>query len=57
MILQSRATLDKELVELNTLISRLASMVDLAIEQAMDAVYERNAALAILVDNFNKVFT
>ncbi|HSG15899.1 MAG TPA: phosphate signaling complex protein PhoU [Anaerolineae bacterium] len=45
-MLQSRATLDRELENLNTEIVRLSSMADEAIERAMQALYERNVELA-----------
>ena len=45
-MLQSRATLDRELENLNTEIVRLSSMADEAIERAMQALYERNFELA-----------
>ena len=46
MEIQSRATLDKELDKLNSDVLRLASMVDLAIEQSMLALLSRDWELA-----------
>lgn len=46
MTLQSRAALDSGLAELNTNILSIASMVDEAIECAMEALYERNVEMA-----------
>ena len=46
MEIQSRATLDKELAKLNSDVLRLASMVDMAIEQAMVALLSRDWELA-----------
>ena len=48
-MLQSRATLDRELEDLNTEIVRLSSMADEAIERAMQALYERDADMAMAV--------
>jgi phosphate transport system protein len=48
-MLQSRATLDRELEDLNTEIVRLSSMADEAIERAMQALYERDVELATAV--------
>jgi phosphate transport system protein len=42
----SRGTLDRELEGLSSRILRQASMVDIAIEKAMEALYSRNVALA-----------
>jgi phosphate transport system protein len=49
-MLQSRATLDKELADLNADIIRLGSMADTAVERAMEALYSRNAELAMRVE-------
>ena len=49
-MLQSRATLDRELVELNADIVRLSSMADTAVERAMEALYSRNVELAAEVE-------
>jgi phosphate transport system protein len=46
MPLQKRSILDQELTGLRNNILRLASMADLAIEQAMVALYHRDIALA-----------
>jgi len=46
MEIQSRATLDKELAKLNSDVLRLASLVDMAIEQAMVALLSRDWELA-----------
>jgi phosphate transport system protein len=48
-MLQSRATLDKELANLNADIIRLSSMADTAVERAMEALYDRDAELALQV--------
>ncbi|MFN2221105.1 MAG: phosphate signaling complex protein PhoU [Candidatus Promineifilaceae bacterium] len=49
-MLQSRATLDKELADLNAHIIRLGSMADSAVERAMEALYSRDAELAARVE-------
>jgi len=49
-MLQSRATLDKELADLNADIIRLGSMADMAVERAMEALYSRDAELAMRVE-------
>lgn len=49
-MLQSRATLDRELSNLNADIVRLSSMADTAVEQAMEALYSRDADLAAQVE-------
>ena len=49
-MLQSRATLDKELADLNADIIRLGSMADTAVERAMEALYSRDAELAARVE-------
>ena len=49
-MLQSRATLDKELADLNADIVRLSSMADAAVERAMEALYSRNSELALQVE-------
>lgn len=46
MRLEKRSILNKELVELRTNVSRLAGMVDEAIVQAMQSLYEHNLTLA-----------
>jgi phosphate transport system protein len=48
-MLQSRATLDRELEDLDTEIVRLSSMADEAIERAMQALYERDIEMATQV--------
>lgn len=50
MSLQKRSILNKELTELRTNVSRLANMVDEAIAQAMQSLYEHNPTLAQQVD-------
>lgn len=49
-MLQSRATLDRELADLNANIVRLSSMADAALERAMEALYERDVELAAKVE-------
>lgn len=49
-MLQSRATLDRELVDLNADIVRLSSMADTAVELGMEALYSRNVDLAAQVE-------
>lgn len=49
-MLQSRATLDKELADLNANIVRLSSMADMAVERAMEALDTRNIDLAVQVE-------
>lgn len=49
-MLQSRATLDRELADLNTAIVRLSSMTDAALERAMEALYARNSELALQIE-------
>jgi phosphate transport system protein len=49
-VLQSRVTLDNELEELNADIVRLGSMADVAVEQAMEALYTRDTELALQVE-------
>lgn len=49
MTIQSRATLESGLTELNTNILSIGSMVDEAIEGAMEALYKRDAEKASLV--------
>ncbi len=49
-MLQSRATLDKELAGLNADIIRLSSMADAAVERAMEALYARDSELALQVE-------
>lgn len=49
-MLQSRATLDKELSGLNADIVRLGSMADAAVERAMEALYTRDTELAMQVE-------
>jgi phosphate transport system protein len=46
MTLQSRSILDQELSALDADLLRLASMVDLALERAMEALSERDSVLA-----------
>lgn len=48
-MLQSRATLDRELEDLNTDVVRLSSMADEAIERAMEALYGRDIEMATQV--------
>ena len=48
-MLQSRATLDRELADLRADIVRLSSMTDAAVERAMEALYARDAELAAQV--------
>ena len=48
-MLQSRATLDRELADLNADIVRLSSMTDAALERAMEALYARDGELAAQV--------
>jgi phosphate transport system protein len=49
-MLQSRATLERELANLGTNIVRLSSMVDTALEKAMEALDTRNIELAQQVE-------
>ncbi len=49
-MLQSRATLDRELADLNTAVVRLSSMADAALEQAMEALYARDSELALQIE-------
>lgn len=50
MALEKRSILNKELAELRTSISRLAGMVDEAIMQAMQSLYDHNLVLAQTVN-------
>ena len=49
-MIQSRATLDRELADLNADIVRLSSMADTAVARSMEALFERNAELAAQVE-------
>jgi phosphate transport system protein len=49
-MLQSRATLDRELADLNASIVRLSSMADEALERAMEALDTRDAEMAAQVE-------
>ncbi len=46
MLHKSRSILDRQLADLNTQLLRLTSMVDLSIDQAMDALDRRDLAMA-----------